>query len=137
MDKCKYYLNIDGFNATFNSDKELTDFVKNNLDIKKDNFKIPDNITMEIGTSKTNTKEYRFFIGSEYLKNKNEVRVTENYEKGEYSIHEGDLSSLSKSDKINLFKAQDSVLPKSAKIVNHGKSSLDGIRHRLNLEKHG
>ena len=32
MDKCKYYLNIDGFNATFNSDKELTDFVKNNLD---------------------------------------------------------------------------------------------------------
>lgn len=32
MDKCKYYLTIDGFNATFNSDKELTDFVKNNLD---------------------------------------------------------------------------------------------------------
>ena len=28
MDKCKYYLNVDGVTKTFNSDRELSDFVK-------------------------------------------------------------------------------------------------------------
>lgn len=47
------------------------------------------------------------------------------------------MSELSRDQKIKLFKAQDSVIPLDGKIVNHGKSSFDGIRHRLNLAKYG
>lgn len=36
MDKCKYYLDIDGVRKTFNSDKELTEFVKTYITKDKD-----------------------------------------------------------------------------------------------------
>lgn len=91
----------------------------------------------EVGTSNSGSVEHRFFLGDKYSKNLNEVRVTENIEQGEYSIHEGDLSKLSREERISMFKHQDSILPQNAKIVNRGKSSFDGIRHRLNLAKHG
>ena len=135
MDKCKYYLNLDGVNKVFNSDLELTEFIKNGID--GDTNELGAGVKAETGVDKNGNKEHRFFYGDSYTKNKNEVRVTINYEPGEYSIHEGDLSGLSKEDRVKLFKAQDSVIPKDGKIVNRSKSSFDGIRHRLNLGNHG
>lgn len=35
MDKCKYYLNLDGVNKVFNSDLELTEFIKEGMNTKK------------------------------------------------------------------------------------------------------
>ena len=94
-----------------------------------------DNIKYELATSKHNTDEHRFSYG-EFIKNKNSVRVTRNVE-GDYSIHEGDLSDLSKSKRIKLFEKQSSVIPIGGKIVQRGASSFDGIRHRINLKNHG
>ena len=94
-----------------------------------------DNIKYELATSKHNTDEHRFSYG-EFIKNKNSVRVTRNVE-GDYSIHEGDLSDLSKSERIKLFEKQSSVIPVGGKIVQRGASSFDGIRHRINLKNHG
>lgn len=91
----------------------------------------------ELGKDKYGKNDHRFFFGESYDKAKAKVRVTENQEPGEYTIHEGDLTNLSKEDKVALFKAQDSIIPEDGKIVNHGKSSFDGIRHRLNLANHG
>ena len=34
MDKCKYYLKVNGVTKVFNSDAELTSFVKDNIDLK-------------------------------------------------------------------------------------------------------
>jgi len=42
--ECKYYLNVDGTHTTFNSDKELSEFIKSRINFKKDdilNKKIP------------------------------------------------------------------------------------------------
>lgn len=36
MDKCKYHLNIGGVKTTFYSDKELTDFIKDNIELDKE-----------------------------------------------------------------------------------------------------
>jgi hypothetical protein len=36
MDKCQYYLTLDGVNKVFNSDLELITFIKNQLEDKSD-----------------------------------------------------------------------------------------------------
>lgn len=40
MDKCRYHINIDGVKTTFYSDKELTEFVKNNIEKDADSLAI-------------------------------------------------------------------------------------------------
>lgn len=40
MDKCKYYLNINGVQKVFYSDQELSDFVRNKIDFNGDNIKV-------------------------------------------------------------------------------------------------
>ena len=93
------------------------------------------NITKNLVKSKHDTDEYRFSIG-DFIKEKNSVRVTKNKE-GDFSIHEGDLSELTKQQKIALFQEQSNVIPIGGQIVQRGASSFDGIRHRINLKNHG
>lgn len=65
------------------------------------------------------------------------VRVVANMEPGEYTLHKSDLKAIPKEDRVRLLKAQAESIPQGGLIVNHGKSTLDGIRSRLNLSKHG
>lgn len=118
----------EGVSELFESNPELANAVYEALGFKQ-------NINKEIAKSKNNTDEYRFSIG-DFVKGKNSVRVTKNNE-GDFSIHEGDLSELTKEKKVALFKEQSNIIPIGGKIVQRGASSFDGIRHRINLKNHG
>lgn len=117
-------------------DKELAQKIQDKLQKKLLlELSATEKITKEVATTKHGTDEYRFSIG-EFNKNKNSVRVAKNIE-GDFSIHEGNLDELSKSQKVALFKAQSNVIPIGGQIVQRGGSSFDGIRHRINLQNHG
>ena len=115
-------------NKLFESNPELANQIYETLGFKQ-------NITKNLVKSKHDTDEYRFSIG-DFIKEKNSVRVTKNKE-GDFSIHEGDLSELTKQQKIALFQEQSNAIPIGGQIVQRGASSFDGIRHRINLKNHG
>ena len=118
----------EGVAELFESNPELANQIYEILGFKQ-------NITKNLVKSKHDTDEYRFSIG-DFIKEKNSVRVTKNKE-GDFSIHEGDLSELTKQQKIALFQEQSNVIPIGGQIVQRGASSFDGIRHRINLKNHG
>ena len=123
------YLNKQiAINNLFNENESLANQIYETLGFKQ-------NITKNLVKSKHDTDEYRFSIG-DFIKEKNSVRVTKNKE-GDFSIHEGDLSELTKQQKIALFQEQSNVIPIGGQIVQRGASSFDGIRHRINLKNHG
>ena len=119
---------IKGVNFVFEQNPELANAVYEALGFKQ-------NITKDLAKSKHDTDEHRFSIGN-FIKEKNSVRVTKNRE-GDFSIHEGDLSELTKQQKIALFQEQSNAIPIGGQIVQRGASSFDGIRHRINLKNHG
>ncbi len=137
------------FGSARQSDNRLkwTQYQRHNLDGTKTNisdteeYKAFQSVNRlmkgEVGLDHNGSNEIRFFLDGQYEKQKGSVRVTENFEPGDFSIHEGDLTGLSKEDRIKLFTAQDMAIPEGGRIVNRSKSSFDGLRHRLNLSNHG
>lgn len=128
---------IEGFEELNDKVNELVGEIILTKETGLEGINLPEGVNMSITENDYGNKVYNLWIGDTFDKKKNSVRVVENKEPNQYAIHEGDLKDLSKEDRIKLFKAQDVIIPQEGKIVGWGKSSFDGIRHRLNLVNHG
>lgn len=124
MDKCKYYLTENGTTLIFNSDAELTEFIRNSQNNKIE-IREESNIPWKDDKSKLNNAVYFHLKGTD--KNE-EFQLKKDIEDSYYSIHfKTTLGVLSEEEKIELFEAVANYLPLGSKLSTWGNITKGGI----------